>query len=70
MRTPLKLLVTVAAFGAFYAGAFVIMQGAKEFEKRGETALFTNKTEAAAIANAERYESQSQDAPAAPSVWK
>ena len=69
MRTPLKLLATALVFGVFYAGAFLIMQGAQDFEKRGETALFTNKTEVAAIANAESYESK-PPVSVSESVWK
>ncbi len=69
MRTFFKLFAVLAIFAVFYAGAFLILQGANEFEKRGDMALFSNKTEAAAIANARSYESQSAvSAPA--SIWK
>ena len=73
MRTPLKVFATVAVFGIFYACAFFIMKGAQDFEKRGEMALFTSKSEATAIANAESYEARVQQAPAQPQpaeIWK
>ena len=70
MRTPLKVFATVAVFGIFYACAFFIMKGAQDFEKRGEIALFTSKSEAIAIANAESYEASAHVATAQNSVWK
>jgi hypothetical protein len=73
MRTPLKVFATVAVFGIFYASAFFIMKGAQDFEKRGEVALFTSKSEATAIVNAESYEAQAHHMSQQPlqvGIWK
>ena len=70
MRPKLKVVAVLSACAVFYAGAFLLMQGVKDFENRGATALFTSKSEAAAIDNAVEMESRPVEPIAPQGIWK